>query len=496
MRFFLIFLILGLLVYAHDLRSAWAVNAGILHPHFYSPNQMYAQVLVYEGLVRFGKDGVIEPSIASSWEVSDDGKVYTFTLPKGMKFSDGSELDAKAVEQNFSMIMENKKHHWWLGLVQVIESFEAVDSQHFVLRLKSPYSATLKELSLPRPFRILAPSGFGDYMSISPIGSGPWKLEKSVLGVHDIFIPNPYYRGKKPEFERFIVKVIPDPHARLLALESGAIDILIGREMLSVENFVRLSKNPKFRTQISRPQGTNLLVLNSASINSNMRKAIALAFNKEMVLKNILLNVEPQADTLFSKEVAAFSANLKPLGFVPQEAHNLIEQETQRVFTLTYLGSNPTQKAIAEALQGDLAKVGITLELKAKEQTSFYQAQKNGDFDIIFNETWGDPFDPHAFLGSMLAPSHADYAAQSLLENKQEIDLAIREILHSNDEEVLASKYAFVLQALHDSGVYLPISRMPVFAVFYDERLQNFSFGEMRSEFMFHLLQPKMDSLR
>lgn len=478
-------------LWGKDLVSAWAVNAGPLHPHLYTPNQMYAQVLVYQSLVRYGKNGIIEPEIASSWEISPDGKTYTFMLPPDAKFSDGSALDAMAVAKNFENVMRNKERHQWLGIVDVIESFDAPNATQFVLRLKHPYAATLEELSLPRPFRILAPSGFATNPTKikKPIGSGPWQLDETVLGVHDIFVPNPYYRGKKSSFDRLVVKVIPDPNARVLALESGAVDILIGREILSVENFVRLSKNAAFATHKSDNQGTSVIVLNATYIAPHVRRAIAHAFNKDAVLKNILLDVEPRADTLFDPALPYAQQNLTPVSFDTNKARALLG-DSKHNYTITYLGTNPTQKAIAEALQGDLAKVGISLELLAKEHISYYQNMRNGDFQMIFNETWGNPFEPHSFVGSMLHPSHADFAAQKDLPNKAQLDERIRHILSNNDKKILEEDYAFVLQSLHESGVYLPISTMPVLAVYHKDRVKDFEFGQMRTEFMFHLLSP------
>ncbi|TLD81434.1 nickel ABC transporter, nickel/metallophore periplasmic binding protein [Helicobacter sp. MIT 11-5569] len=502
-----------LLSCAQDLVSAWPVNAGPLNPHLYSPNQMYAQVLVYEGLVRYDKDNKIEPAIAESWQISNDGKTYTFTLKEGQLFSDGSTLDAFAVEKNFKAIMLNKMRHSWLGIVNKIESFKALDSTHFELKLNSPYVATLQELSLPRPFRILAPSGFKtDDTSkgiAKPIGSGAWQLAETRLGEYDIFIPNPHFKGQKPAFKRLVVKVLPDPNARVLALQSGAVDILTGKDSLSLENFVRLQKDGRYITEKSDIQGTTMLVINASSERLTkdiaIRKAILHAFNKDNVISGILLNTEQKADNLFSPTLPYADQKLQPYTYNKELAQQFLEdadwklngktrqKESKKLeLDLIYIGTNPIQKAIAEALQGDLSKVGITLNLIANEEVSFYQTQKNGKFDLIFNETWGNPYDPHSFLGSMLTSSHADYTAQKDLPNKAEIDKSIQNILDSNaaDSEILQKKYHFVLNALNDSAIYLPISYSFIPAVYHKDRIKDFQFGAMQTEFMFHLFTP------
>ncbi len=106
-KFIIIFFIflLSTIVYAQDDRTltiAWPVNAGPLNPHLYNPNQMYAQIMVYDSLVRYTPDG-IKAALAESWNISDDGLTYTFKL-RNAKFSDGSLVTAEAVVMNFNAV--------------------------------------------------------------------------------------------------------------------------------------------------------------------------------------------------------------------------------------------------------------------------------------------------------------------------------------------------------------------------------------------------------
>ena len=94
---------------------------GDLSPHQYSSNQMYAQDMIYEPLVRYAVSGEIEPCLAESWEVSPDGKVYTFHLRRGVTFSDGTPWNARAAKANFDAVMANAGRHEWLGLTGEIE---------------------------------------------------------------------------------------------------------------------------------------------------------------------------------------------------------------------------------------------------------------------------------------------------------------------------------------------------------------------------------------
>ena len=117
------------------LTISWNQDVGFLNPHAYLPDQFITQGMVYEGLVNYGENGEILPSLAESWDVSKDGKTYTFHLRKGVKFSDGSDFNANNVKKNFDSIFLNKERHSWFGLTNHIKSYRAVDENTFELVL-------------------------------------------------------------------------------------------------------------------------------------------------------------------------------------------------------------------------------------------------------------------------------------------------------------------------------------------------------------------------
>ena len=127
-----------------------------LNPHNYA-GELYAQNMLYEGLVKINPEGEIIPWLAEKWEITDDGKSYTFFLRKDVVFSDGEKFNAKAVKANFDAIMDNKERHGWLESVRLFEKFEEVDEYTFRLTLKEPYFPMLTELGVIRPFRFISP---------------------------------------------------------------------------------------------------------------------------------------------------------------------------------------------------------------------------------------------------------------------------------------------------------------------------------------------------
>ena len=100
-----------------------------LNPHLYG-GEMFAQEMLFEGLVTLGNDGSYHPAVAESWTISPDGRTYTFKIRSGITFSDGEKLDAYAVQANFDALIDNKKRHTWLEMMRL----RVVVSLFFCLR--------------------------------------------------------------------------------------------------------------------------------------------------------------------------------------------------------------------------------------------------------------------------------------------------------------------------------------------------------------------------
>jgi len=493
---------------------SWPSNVGPLNPHLYSPNQMFAQAMVYEPLVRYGEGGRIMPWLAESWEISKDGKEYVFRLRQGVRFSDGTAFDANAVKKNFDAIMANAKRHDWLNIVNEIHETSAPNDRTFKLMLKNPYYPTLQDLTLIRPFRFLAPSAFPESGNTAegirkPVGTGPWILAESKLAEYDVFVRNDLYWGTKPKTERIVVKVIPDPHGRAIAFETGLIDLIFGPGgQIGVDTFKRFADSGKYETRVSQPLATRALAVNSnrgPTKELAVRKAIQHAFNKEAMIRGIFMNTEMRADTLFSAEMPFCNVGLKPYAYSPQQAESILDEagwnrpadRTARVragmelaVDFCFVGNDALQKSIAEAFQSAMNKVGIRVNLMGEENDSLLKRQKTGEFGLIFNDTWGAPYEPHATMSSMRVPSHADYQAQAGLAMKAEIDSKIGEVLGSVDESQRKELYRYLLTTLHEQAVYLPLSFVTNVIV-HRADLRNVAFGWTRYEIPFEGMEKR-----
>ena len=156
---------------------------------------------------------------------------------------------------------------------------------------------------------------------------------------------------------------------------------------------------------------------------------------------------------------------------------------------LSFIGTDALSKSMAEIIQADMRQIGADVSLIGEEESSIYARQRDGRFGMIFNRTWGAPYDPHAFMSSMRVPSHADYQAQQGLTDKPLIDKEISEVLTTSDATQRQALYRDILTRLHDEAVYLPISYISMMVVSKPE-LGNIPYAPIATEIPFEQIKP------
>ena len=466
-----------------------------LNPHLYA-GEMYAQSILYDTLVSITEDGY-EGCLAESWTISEDGKIYTFKIRDGVTFSDGTVCDANAILANFNAIIENKDRHTWLEMMNLLVGVSAPDDHTFVIELSEAYYPMLTELGCIRPFAMISPNcmingstkdGVSGY-----IGTGPYVLTDFETDQYAVFERNENYWGEKPEIERITVKVIPDNQTRIMALESGEIDLIFGKNMLDADAISQYVDSDKFEVALSDPTSTRHIVLNTTNeilSDTVVRQALQHATNRTAISEGIFYGLEQPADTLYAATVPYCDVELTPYEYSTETASSMLDEAgwimgssgirekggKKLELNLLYNSDSVTEKTISEYLQSEYLKLGISLNIHGEEKQSYRDNMKAGNFDMVFNICWGMPYDPQSSLAAMRAPVYGDFAAQQGLADKKEIDQAITDILTTTDEEERQELYRFVLTRLHEDAVYIPLT-FECNKALYTKNLQGVHFG-------------------
>jgi peptide/nickel transport system substrate-binding protein len=217
----------GSLVYARGTSTESLDPLDILNGN----GDIFADNLIYEGLTSFNPQGKIkiQPAIAESWTISPNGRVYTFKLRPGVKFSNGQPVTAQDVAWSLNQF-GNPKTNIVMGVLAVgYGNAVAVNSSTVQISLPHPVAAFLNDIStfpaFVLPENLVKKEGIANF-SKNPVGSGPFKFSSFVSGSHVTFVRNPYYWNKPlPYLDKVTFNFAIDSNSRLLDLESGQAQI-------------------------------------------------------------------------------------------------------------------------------------------------------------------------------------------------------------------------------------------------------------------------------
>lgn len=477
-----------------------------LNVHLYDGNMM-AQGMIFEGLVVTTDEG-IKPGLAEKWDISEDGKEYTFHLRKGVKFTDGEPLNAEAVKLNIMAIQSNAEKHNWLALCNKIQDCSVVDEYTVKLSLSEAYYPTLFELALTRPYRIMSPKVFIDGNTAkgieSPVGTGAYILSEYVAGQYAVFTSNENYWGGAPEIKKVTFKVMPAGETPLLAMQNGEINFMYAANtsgMINAEALQSLSQDDKFQVVYSNPKSTRFLLANSNPARNisdkNIKKAVWQAINREEMCSAVFSDLEVPAYALHNKHVPYCDIKLEKRGYNTDAAKKLIEASgwaynedkgvymkdgKSLVLEIVYNGSKETNKALCEYIQANLKDVGMEIKLTPTDDTSYKNVEYSGQYDLFLDASWGMPYEPVSTLTAMYSRSYL--AASEYLPNTERDKKLIDMALTSTDESKRQEYYTTVLESIHEDCPFIPLSyaRSVIVA---EKGLKNVGFKQIQYEVPF-----------
>nr|WP_247741191.1 nickel ABC transporter substrate-binding protein [Cohnella sp. LGH] len=497
---------------APELVYATAKDINDMNPHLY-PGSMPAQGIVYESLVENTSEG-IKPLLAESWEITEDGKVYTFKLRQGVVFHDGAPFNAKAVKLNMEAVQRNAGKHAWIKLSTKMKEIAVIDEYTVRLTLTETYYPTLLELSMTRPYVFLSPNDFVNGETKDGVagyhGTGPYKLAEHVTEQFARFEANEQYWGGAPKIGKITAKVLPSGETTLLALQKGEVNFAFtddrGADSVDVDAMERLVQTGDYQIVRSEPMNTKMIVANTSRMDSPVgekavREAIWHAVDRDAISKSIFNGTETPAETLFSANVNYADVPLQIRAYDPEKAKALLEQAGWKAdaegaprakegkpleLKLYYDANSPSQKTQAEWLQAETLKLGMKLELVGEESNSIASRRASGDYDLLFNQTWGLAYDPQSTISAFA--SEASYLhSTSGIPQAEELYRKIDEVMVSIDEEARKALYADILTLVHSEAVFIPLTNGKV-TVVASKNLKGITFKQTQYELPFEKL--------
>lgn len=355
---------------------------------------------VYETLVSVDQDGALVPGLAQSWEVSDDNKVYTFTLAEGVTFSDGSEFTAEDAKFSLDRVQTD-----WLPAVkasmEVVTSTEVVSPTELRVTLAQPSNSWLYAMTT-RVGAMFSTEGVAD-LANTPVGTGPYVFDTWTRGDSIVLTRNEDYWGDAPAVQQVTFRYFKDPTAMNSAMLTGGIDVV--STMQSPDTITQFEDTSKFQIVEGATNGEVMMTFNNGKApldDVRVRQAINYALDKQGLL-----------DAAWAGYGSVIGSHVSPLDpwFVDladkyphdvEKAKALLAEAGQSDLTLNLdLPPVPYAAAAAPIIISQLAEAGITVN--ASEVTFPVWLDKvfaKADYDLtIINHVeprdiatmWGNP---------------------------------------------------------------------------------------------------------
>lgn len=341
---------------------------------------------VYDGLVRY-KDGTleVEPALAESWTISDDGTVYTFKLRDGVTFHDGTPFNAEAVKYNFDrMLDENHPQHdtgpFPLAFFfSAVETIDVVDDLTVKFTLNAPYAPFLSNLAYPTGL-IVSPEAvkeFGADYGRHPVGTGPFKFAEWESNAKVVVVRNDDYWEDAAKLEAVVFRPITDANTRVAELMAGGIDLMVE---VPPDSLTQLSDDDNFSVYEQAGPHLWFLILNMKEgpfKDKKVRQAINYAIDKKALVENVLQGTAEIATGPTPPAFAwAYNEQLQPYPHDIEKAKQLIKEAgaegAEVTFYVTEGGSGMLDPIpMGAAIQADLAQIGLTVAIETYEWNTF-----------------------------------------------------------------------------------------------------------------------------
>jgi peptide/nickel transport system substrate-binding protein len=436
-------------------------------------------LLLYDTLVRHRPEsGELEPWLARAWEVDDAGTAWTFHLRPGVRFSDGTPVDAEAVAWNFARQVDphHPFHHghfvaWDGGTVQLV-GVEAIDPLTVRMTLAAPYAPFLATLSRA-PLAIVSPAAAVRSRGAAEpaaVGSGPFVLEQWVHGERITLRRNPRYWGPRPSFARLVFEVERDPRQRLVDLESGAVDLSRG---VRPDELGYVTLHPGLVLQ--RPPSDNVVYLafncgRPPFSDPAVRAAIALAIDKVAIVRAVYQDlaipawspvpptqwghyhdpVEPEADVAAARVALAARAAAGAIDL--HRTYHLYLPATPRPYL-------PDPEALARALRTSLEASGLRVDVVMEPIEAHRADTGAGKHDLAVFGWTGEIDDPDDYLSLLSSGAiGAGWSRNIAFYRNPVVDELLARARRDGRPAERAQLYVAIQQALARDQPWVPLA--------------------------------------
>jgi peptide/nickel transport system substrate-binding protein len=428
------------------------------------------------------------PLLAKSWEISPDGRTYTFKLRDDVTFCSGRKFTADDVVYTFKRLQDpaiNSPAAWRAGK---IKELRALDPTTVEYELEEPYSSLLLQLTMFNNVIINRDSveKLGKDYGVNGVdGTGPWCFvsweprNETVLRRHDAYHWGPpMYKNPGPvKFDRLVLKIVPEDSSRVAAMMAGTFDYTDHFPQAYID---QATTAPMLRVEEAKPVFSlayfGFKTTRTMMSDRRVREAMDIAINRAEIVKGVMLGHADPSSTYVHPE--ALDYDPKTGGMIKEDAakanqlldeagwklggDGIREKDGVKLAPLVYVPAGSNLVKLSEALQGYLRRVGVDWRIQAWDTTIFYTKTAEQNYDIW---SGGQPYLSAGDLMEFSFDSHnIPYPNRSGWNDPE-----TEEWLHAGRvalrEDDRARNYALVQEKVTGEYLYMPVVNLPTFEV-------------------------------
>lgn len=436
-------------------------------------------VLYDYGLVSIDFDGKFVPNMAESWQVSPDGKVITFKLKPGLKFHDGTALDAEAVKFRLERMRDDPK-----GLnremVSSISDIKVLDERTVQITC-SQVDVSLWTTFAQSFASFMSPDALkkkGEDYGQAPVGAGPFKFVSHTRGSEIVFARNPDYNWAPPFYknqgaplvDKLIFRIIPDEATRILELEKGNIDLLL---TVPPQQVAKLKQNKDIQVVEFPENGIRYFGFNCQKWpfdDVKVRQAMNLAIDRDEIarvgydglatpvytalphhLPGHSKALEEQARAEYGYNPERAKQVLAEAGWKDTNGDGIVEKDGKALEFSLWITNDPVDQRVAQLIQKQVAAVGAKVDIQVMEDAAIRDGTPKGlHQSILWMYGWSDPdilyFLFHKDSGRVRMHWGTDELDDLLVKGRTTVDAAQR-----------AQYYEQAQKAILDGAPWVPL---------------------------------------
>jgi peptide/nickel transport system substrate-binding protein len=342
--------------------------------------------LMFNGLTRKDEKFDPAPDLAERYESSPDYKNFSFYLRPNVRFHNGRALSAADVKYTFDtmMALERSDKRADLARDRVSVELDTANPLKVTFHCENPCPGLANSIL---PIGII-PEGTSDQQSKKPVGTGPFKFESYTEDQELILSSFDEYFEGAPSIKRLAVRIIPDNSTRESELLKGSVDLAINADFdpVTVEG---LRKAPGIKAEVT--DGTNIAHLgvnlqDPILKDRRVRQALAYAIDRDAIIRDVLRGQASPARSVLPPSQWAYEPNVPDYKYDPDRARKLLAEAGKSSLKLT-LKTSPVSisRKIGEAIQEQMRRVGVEIELQSLERQKLNQDMTEGNFQLYLN---------------------------------------------------------------------------------------------------------------